>query len=81
MKELLAGLAIIIRDESIRNNFSEQENLWREEEGESFTWLCIVIRRFKKLIRFFRFDKENNFVAVNEFWGFPDTQENFINNS
>ena len=77
MKELLAGLAIIVRAGSDRDNFTELENLWSEEDGKPFYRACMAIRRFKYLIRCLRFDnsntrevrkEENKFAAVSEIW-------------
>ena len=56
MDELKAGLAIILRAGSNRDNFTELDNLWQPEDSEPFYQAVMSLVRFKFLLRCLRFD-------------------------
>ena len=75
--ELKAGLAIILRAGSDRDNFAELDNLWQPEDSKPFYRAVMSLVRFKFLLRCLRFDNwhtreerkvHNKFVAVAEIW-------------
>ena len=77
MDELLAGLSLIIRAGSDRDNFTELQNLWSPGDSKPFYRAVMALRRFKFLLRCLRFDnyhtreqrrQENKFAAVEEIW-------------
>ena len=77
MDELKAGLAIILRAGSDRDNFTELDNLWQAEDSKSFYRAVMSLVRFKFLLRCLRFDNwhtreerkvHNKFAAVAEIW-------------
>ena len=77
MDELKAGLAIILRAESDRDNFTKLDNLWQPEDSKPFYRAVMFLVRFKFLLRCLQFDNwntreerkvHNKFPAVVEIW-------------
>ena len=77
MDELKAGLAIILRAGSDRDNFTELDNLWQPQDSRPFYRAVMSLVRFKFLLRCLRFDNwhtreerkvDNKFAVVAEIW-------------
>ena len=75
MDELKAGLAIILRAGSDRDNFTEFNNLWQPDDSKLFYRAVMFLVGFKFLFRCLRFDNwhtreekkiRNKFSAVAE---------------
>ena len=73
--ELKAGLAIILRAGSDRDNFTELDNLWQPEDSKPFYRAVVSLVCFKFLLRCLQFDNwhtreerkvHNKFAAVAE---------------
>ena len=56
MDELKAGLSIILRAGSDRDNFTELDNLWQPEDSKPFYRAVMSLVRFKFLLRCLQFD-------------------------
>ena len=77
MDELKAGLAIILRTGSDRDNFTKLDNLWQPEDSKPFYRAVMPLVRFKFLLRCLQFHHRhtrekrkvhNKFAAVAEIW-------------
>ena len=77
MHELKAGLAIILRAGSDRDNFTELSNLWVPTDSKPFYRAVMSLCRMQFLLRCIRFDNWhtrekrktlNKFAAVSEVW-------------
>ena len=77
MDELKAGLAIVLRAGSDRDNFTKLDNLWQPEDSKPFYRAVMSLVRFKFLLRCLQFDNwhtweerkiHNKFAAVAEIW-------------
>ena len=56
MDELKAGLAILLRAGSDRDDFTELDNLWQPEDSKPFYLAVMSVVRFKFLLRCLQFD-------------------------
>ena len=56
MDELKAGLAILLRAGSDRDDFTELDNLWQLEDSKPFYLAVMSAVRFKFLLRCLQFD-------------------------
>ena len=77
MDELKAGLAVILRAGSDKDNFTELDNFWKPEDSKPFCRAVMSLVRFKLLLRCLQFDNwhtreerkvHNKFAAVPDIW-------------